>query len=67
MKATTKFLQKKQFFSQTYRRKKNDIFVRVKNNIINKKIIKNVTTTNNVFVSRFLKLRIAFLMLQKND
>ncbi len=34
---------------------------------VNRKIIEKIAIMNDVFVSRFLKLRIAFLTLQKND
>jgi hypothetical protein len=44
-----------------------DTFVRVEDDIIDKKSIENVATMNDVFVSRSLKLRIALLALQKND
>jgi hypothetical protein len=34
---------------------------------VNRKIVEKIAIINDVFVSRFLKLRIAFLALQKND
>jgi hypothetical protein len=34
---------------------------------VNRKIVEKIAIMNDVFVSRFLKLRIAFLTLQKND
>jgi hypothetical protein len=34
---------------------------------VNRKIVEKIVIMNDVFVSRFLKLRIAFLTLQKND
>jgi hypothetical protein len=34
---------------------------------VNREIIEKIAIMNDVFVSRFLKLRIAFLTLQKND
>ncbi len=70
MKATTKFSRKKKFNflrKRITKKKKNDIFVRVENDIINKEFIENVATMNDIFVSRSLKLRIAFLTLQEND
>jgi hypothetical protein len=70
MRATTKFSRRKKSNSLRKRitkKKKNDILVRVENDIINKESIENVATMNDVFVSRFLKLRIALLTLQKND
>jgi hypothetical protein len=70
MRATTKFsrIRKINFLRKRItKKKKNDIFIRVENDIINKKSIENVATMNDVFVSRSLKLRIAFLTLQEND
>jgi hypothetical protein len=70
MRATTKFSRKRKINSLRKcitEKKKNDIFVRVKNDIIDKKSIENVATMNDVFVSYSLKLRIAFLTLQEND
>jgi hypothetical protein len=65
MKTTIKFSRKKNNFlrKRIIKKKKNDIFVRVKNDMIDKKSIENVATMNDVFVSRFLKLRIAILTL----
>jgi hypothetical protein len=46
----------------------NDIFVFFDDaKCVNRENVKNITIMNDVFVSRFLKLRIAFLALQKND
>jgi hypothetical protein len=70
MRATIKFSRKEKINSLRKRitkKKRDDILVRVKNNIINKKFIENVATMNDVFVSRSLKLRIALLTLQEND
>jgi hypothetical protein len=47
---------------------KNDIFVFLDDaKCVNRKIVEKIVIMNDVFVSRFLKLRIAFLTLQKND
>jgi hypothetical protein len=70
MKATTKFSQERKINflrKRITKKKKNDTLVRVENDIIDKESIENVATMNDVFVSRFLKLRIALLALQKND
>jgi hypothetical protein len=46
----------------------NDIFVFFDDaKCVNRKIVEKIAIMNDVFVSRFLKLRIAFLTLQKND
>jgi hypothetical protein len=46
----------------------NDIFVFLDNaKCINQEIVEKIAIINDVFVSRFLKLRIVFLALQKND
>jgi hypothetical protein len=46
----------------------NDIFVSFDDvKCVNRKIVENIVIMNDVFVSRFLKLRIAFLTLQKNN
>jgi hypothetical protein len=46
----------------------NDIFVFFDDaKCVNREIVEKIVITNNVFVSRFLKLRIAFLTLQKNN
>jgi hypothetical protein len=70
MKATTKFSRRRKINFLRKRiteKKRNDIFVRVEDDIIDKKSIENVAMMNDVFVSRFLKLRIALLALQEND
>jgi hypothetical protein len=70
MRATTKFSRRRKMNSLRKRiteKKRNDTLVRVENDIINTKSIENVAMMNDVFVSRSLKLRIAFLALQKND
>jgi hypothetical protein len=46
----------------------NDIFVFFDDaKCVNRKIVEKIAIMNDVFISRFLKLRIAFLTLQKND
>jgi hypothetical protein len=46
----------------------NDIFVSFDDaKCVNRKIVEKIAIMNDVFVSRFLKLRIALLTLQKND
>jgi hypothetical protein len=46
----------------------NDIFVIFDDaKCVNREIVENIAIMNEIFVSRSLKLRIAFLMLQKND
>jgi hypothetical protein len=70
MKTTTKFSRKRKINflrKRITKKKRNDILVRVENDIIDKESIENVATMNDVFVSRSLKLRIAFLTLQEND
>jgi hypothetical protein len=47
---------------------KNDTFVSFDDaKCVNRKIVENIVIMNDVFVSRSLKLHIAFLRLQKND
>jgi hypothetical protein len=70
MRATIKFSRRRKinsFRKRITKKKKNDTFVHVENDIINKKSIENVATMIDVFVSRSLKLRIALLTLQEND
>jgi hypothetical protein len=56
---------RKRFENENY---VNDIFVFFDDaKCVNRKIIEQIAIMNDVFVSRFLKLRIAFLTLQKND
>ncbi len=46
----------------------NDTFVFLNDaKYVNREIVEKIVIMNDVFVSRFLKLRIAFLTLQKND
>ncbi len=46
----------------------NDIFIFFDDaKCVNREIVKKIAIMNDVFVSRSLKLRIAFLALQKND
>jgi hypothetical protein len=46
----------------------NDTFVFFNDaKCVNREIVKKIVIMNDVFVSRFLKLRIAFLTLRKND
>ncbi len=46
----------------------NEILVFLNNaKCVNREVVEKIAIINNVFISRFLKLRIAFLTLQKND
>jgi hypothetical protein len=56
---------RKQLENENY---ENNIFVFFNDvKCVNREIIEKIAIMNDVFVSRFLKLHIAFLMLQKND
>jgi hypothetical protein len=56
---------RKQFENENY---ENDTFVFLDDaKCVNRKVVEKIAIMNDVFVSRFLKLRIAFLALQKND
>jgi hypothetical protein len=56
---------RKRFENENY---ENDIFVSFDDvKCVNREIVEKIAIMNDVFVSCFLKLRIAFLALQKND
>jgi hypothetical protein len=72
VEAVKKFSRKKRIDAIRKRFEKkyceNDIFVFLDDaKCVNREIVEKITIMNDVFVSRFLKLRIAFLALQKND
>ncbi len=55
----------KRFKNENY---ENDIFVFFDDaKCVNRKIVEKIVIMNDVFVLRFLKLRIVFLTLQKNN
>jgi hypothetical protein len=56
---------RKQFVNENY---ENDTFVFLDDaKCVNRKVVEKIAIMNDVFISRFLKLRIVFLALQKND
>ncbi len=56
---------RKRFENENY---ENDIVVFFNNaKFVNREIVEKIAIMNDVFVSRFFKMRIAFLTLQKND
>ncbi len=70
MRATIKFSRRKKnnsFRKRIAKKKRNSTLIRVENDVMNKKSIEKIAIMNNVIVSRFLKLRIAFLTLQENN
>jgi hypothetical protein len=72
IEAVKKFSRKKRIDAIRKRFEKknceNDIFVFLDDaKCVNREIVEKIAIMNDVFVSRSLKLRIAFLALQKND
>ncbi len=72
IKAIKNFSRKKRINAIRKRLEKkfceNDIFVLFDDaKCVNRKVVEKIAIMNDVFVSRFLKLRIALLTLQKND
>jgi hypothetical protein len=56
---------RKRFENENY---ENDTFVSFDDaKCVNREVVEKIAIMNDVFVSRFLKLRIAFLTLQKNN
>jgi hypothetical protein len=72
IEAIKKFSRKKRINAIRKRLEKknceNDIFVFLDDaKCVNREVVEKIAIMNDVFVSRFLKLRIALLTLQKND